>query len=968
MNPRRFFASFFLISLNLLAGVVLFYFFKPVANWYLGRVPALGVDLYNNATYVAYHLKHFSLPFNSFKDIWFGGYPLIGDFPQLSYYLMIPFAAHLGAPVGVQMYAMASLFLLLFFSYLLFLQLSKNHGLALFLAVLVLLSPNIYGAATWAGSIPYFSSQAFFPLGLLFGAKYLEKQHARYLALMILVTGIGILIHPLGIMAFLVPSLLIIILMGGLMASLPFGRILRNIFFYITGFMLTSLSFTYDYIVTTLVFRRLPTILAPTVSSGSGGLSPTEQAIASFYRDQVALTFTKTNHWLFIALAVGVILFVFTILFAKNKKKAFVALPVMFIVAYTIAHPAVNLAGIVAFLRHDPIRAFWPIPIAVGALAAVVWGYFFTTLREKLAQGKVFTKVANVILAFGTTLGFAILAYLVFTAQVTQVIERVDVSSEVSSAYPEILSIKLKKEELEEVKKQVVPSFMDPNDKNKRLYTADATVNIWWNSFFDMPLARGYIDPPIGTTRRYGIFWLDIAIANDTLVRDFDVQPEVAYNNTLFLIDWNGIYYFEGGRLGSKGPSPPPSSYLLENNIFENDEEVTTYGAILKWQTESGKPELHMEVPQTLRFFKIKDEFTSPVLYPTNAPAVIFFGDSASYEDLLRILAIRNINSRKLIPVYGGEFIDGVGSRELEAFDAVLASQYRYRSQTKAFKLLEHFIENGGNLFIDTGGEVKEAESSQLPSLFPIATSQRQGMGRFWDLTIAEHEITEEIDFSTFGPPVYGEGEWKLSVPVLAEDVREGSTVLVSHKDFPLLVAREFGEGQVVWSGMNLLYHFDQYKSPDEAQLVINMLTQLTSLDEHEPLDARVEWRRPEKVILATDEKARGILFKEEGYDGWSARLTSHRGKKLPIYLTGPTYPGFMYVPIPETVDGPFTLQFSYHGRAVHWLVAFVSFLVILFILESILFEGRLVGKRVNALSRKAAKKIGSWWEKEEEY
>ncbi|OGY16964.1 MAG: hypothetical protein A2785_02405 [Candidatus Chisholmbacteria bacterium RIFCSPHIGHO2_01_FULL_49_18] len=963
MRIQRFLRTLFSLVLHFLALTALFFSFRPIALWYLGKVPALGVDLYNSATAVAYHLKSSALPFNGFKDMWFGGYPLMLDLPRLSFYLMTPFAAVYGPPVGVQLFAMLSLFLLVVFSYLLFYQLSKSWGLSLLLSLFVLLSSNIYGALTWAGSIPYFVAQAFFPLGLLWGAKYFEKPDLRYFGLMIVTSGIGMLIHPLAVITFLVPSLIVIIAATGFFVTKSWSGMLKRIFFYFFGVLLASFIFTYDFFVTLFIGKKIPPVFTHS-STPAAALTPEALAIADFYKGQIRLLFTQTNTWLFVLLAIGVAFFVLAVVFSKSRKRALVAVPFLMIAGYTAVHPALNLADIVFFFRHDPYRAFWQFPIAIGALAAAFWGAFFSLIREKLS-GKLV--MANMIAVIFFTSGCIAFAYYAYTSQVEGLISYVDSRSELSSAFPEILSIQFGKDDLERLKGQLVPSFIDPSDKNKRLYEADAAVNIWWNALFDMPQARGYADPPIGTDRRWGLFWLDIAIANDTIVRDFGATPEQALANTLFLIDWNGIHYFEGGRAGSKGPSVPPSSYLLENHIFDEEEEVITYGAMLKFQTESGKPELHMEVPQSLKYFKVADRYTTPILYPTDASPVIFFGDSASYEDLLRILATRNLNSRRIIPVYGGEYIDEIKADELSAFDAALLSGYRYRNQGVAFGLLENYVERGGNVFIDSGGEVGEAESAQLPELFPITTSQRQQLGKTWELTVGGHELLNDIDFSQFGPPIYGADEWKLTTPISASDLREGSTVLLSHKGFPLFVARRFGEGQVVWSGMSLLYHFDQYKIQDEANLFIQILQQFTTLEETEVLNAIVEWKRPEQVILSTDQQPRGILFKEQGYSGWKARLHSPNGRRLPIYLAGPTYPGFMYVPLAEVDDAPITLEFSYHGRTLYWIVTFVNILVLLVLLDFIVLGGRLFGRTIRMSSQRVTKKVASWWEREEE-
>ena len=115
-----------------------YYFWQPFSKWFLEQIPALGVDLYFSTTYLVNQIRHFSLPFNSFLDFWFGGFPLFGAYPQLVFYLMMPFVGPDGPVVGVQKFTVFSVLFMIGSCYLLYFKLSKNHGIALFLSVLVL--------------------------------------------------------------------------------------------------------------------------------------------------------------------------------------------------------------------------------------------------------------------------------------------------------------------------------------------------------------------------------------------------------------------------------------------------------------------------------------------------------------------------------------------------------------------------------------------------------------------------------------------------------------------------------------------------------------------------------------------------------------------------------------------------------------------------------------------------------------
>lgn len=952
------------LALHIPAIFAIYYFWQPISNWFLSKVPAIGVDLYLSVTYAAYHLRHFGLVFNQFKDIWFGGYPLMRDFPQLAFYLMMPFVFLGGPVVGVQHFVMFALIFLAVNCYFLYFKLSHNHGLALFLAVLVLISPNIYGSATWAGSIPYFFSQSLFPLGLLAGAFYMEKASWRAMAAMILVTGLGILIHPLSVLTFLIPSLWLLIIFAGVYQSLPIKKIIRHFFLYSIGSLLAGFFYTYDFLLTFFTQMVLPGV-ATSVSGGGSSASGAPDGIAQFYKDQIQLLTTRTDEMMLKVLAVGTILFLVSVILARKRKKAILAVPFILILTWAYVHPSVNLAGIVSILKHDPYRAFWQFPIAVGALASFCWGSFFSTISEKLGD-KSFIKISKVVLSLAITCIFAISTFFVYGNRYQRFIEMLETNIEYSSAFPEALGIKIKNDELAKLSKELLPSFMDPNDKNKRLYSADATVNLWWNAFFETPLVRGYIDPPIGSQNRGGFFWTDIAIANDSLVRDFKVSEDLALSNALFLIDWYGIFYFEGGRASSRGPSPGPSTYLLKNGVFEKEEARFTHGVVFKWLTASGKPEVNLDVPQNLNFYKIKDSLTSPILYPTNASVILIFSNDPGYEDIMRLLASQNINSKALIPVYAKAGLDDFSERQLATFDAVFLHQYDYKNKNKAFGNFQKYVNGGGKVFVDTGGESKDSESDDLPEIFPFKKSERVGYGKNWDLKATESPITEGIKLEDFGPLIFNEDEWKISTST-DNNLKQGANVLLSHKGKPVLVERDIGKGKVIWSGLNLAYHYNQYKKEAESALFINIVKSFVDISQQEPVSAKTRWEKPEKVTIESTTNTRGVLFKEQGYSGWSAKKVSGKGlRNLPIYLAGPTFPGFMYVPVYDA-GGPFKVEFRYSGTPLYWFVAFVNAAVVILLLDLILLNGKIFGKGYKMVWRRALKSVGTWWRKEEE-
>jgi len=110
--------------------------------------------------------------------------------------------------------------------------------------------------------------------------------------------------------------------------------------------------------------------------------------------------------------------------------------------------------------------------------------------------------------------------------------DRLTFRSEFSSAFPGVLNLHpVDKEKL-------IPGFMLPDDYQYRLYDSDATINIWFNSIYNRPLARGYFDPPIRQKERSYLFLTDSALSTDEgepqLCSSFGFPEDLAYNNALF--------------------------------------------------------------------------------------------------------------------------------------------------------------------------------------------------------------------------------------------------------------------------------------------------------------------------------------------------------------------------------------------------------------------------------------------------
>ncbi len=563
-----------------------------------------------------------------------------------------------------------------------------------------------------------------------------------------------------------------------------------------------------------------------------------------------------------------------------------------------------------------------------------------------------------------TMVGLVGIAVVFGSQEVKKTIAMAEQRSSIASSHPEAIDLARSQKEIEELKPQLTPKWLDPNERNYTMFTSDAQVNVWWSGLFEMPLTRGYLDPPIGTGVAGNHFLLDQAVGGDGLVENFKYDPEVAHQMALYYIDWYAVKYLEGGRL-SQSPNKPPSSYLKDE--IDKEEQVEAKGAYMLYQTKSGKPEVWEDVPQYLKYFKFKDELVSPILSVNNSPVVLCACDWSAYESLTKVLAMNNLNSNYLMTVYWPGKIEELSQKELAGFDLVILANYKYGNRDKAFGELSEYLKNGGKALVDTGGEVPESKGGNLPEPLPFASAEREGLGKIWELEVKDPGLTENVDMEKFSPPTYNADEWSFSHP--SQGLRQGAEVLVTQKGQPILTRAQVGQGKVIWSGMNLAYHVQVNTNAEESKLYVNLLKQLIELEDHKWEPGRPKFVSDRVVEFGVDNLGKGVMFKNQFWDGWVVKVN---GKRVKAYAAGPTYPGFVYVPLlshqSSAISGqPLMVRFEYWGQwwwYVTWLLTWAAGLVLV---DLIVSKGWVVGGRVTRGVKKLGKWVGGWWEKETE-
>lgn len=965
---------------HLAAIALIIYLAWPIAKWYLEKLPTRGIDLYLSGSYVSYLIGYFSLPFDGWKDIWFSGVPLFKDYTLLYFYLMIPFAKHFGLIYGIQVFAVMGLFVFAVFSYLLYYELSKNRILSVILTLTTVFSANYYRSLVWAGGIPFWTTQAFYPVVIFLVIKYCSSGNNKWFCLAALAAALGIMGHPQSFLNVILPAAFLILFFwcpkeekfsfkkrffdvfkfGGLIYLLSLPTI--STFSPINNLLVAPM------VVLENIFspaKRLPT----STNNSSGVMDETQKAILTWTRDQFNLVWTDTHKLLWFLLAISFCLFLISLVLRQKRLRGLVfTLPFSLIAGMVIGSVFLFSHGI-DFYIGGWYKALWSVLPSVAILTAFFWGEASLVFVEREFFRKktlvVFRWIGIVII----NLSLVVAGYYYLSVYPQNIINRIETLSIANSAYPDILGMKTKNADLTELKEQLRPKLMTGDPHDFRLYIIDATVNIWWGALEDVPLTRGYVDPPLGFSERWGLFWLDSSLGptetgpKSSLIEDWKTPEWVADNNVRFLLDWYATGYLEGNHIS------PNQSHLASNitsdKFIEKEEKVETKGVIARrhypdeYWSDEGK--------QWLNFYKVKEGLVSPILMAADTPSLLHIGDNDGYDTLTRYLGMMNLGPRKLVLARGPKFIDEVSFEDLNNFDALILYKYDYGDYDKAWKLIGRYVEKGGKVFIDTGAEVKESDTTKLPSrfpaelpgIFPIKRTVREDLGQEWDPQPSGDLVTKGIDFTKFSALIFDKGVWNVSHPTSGEDLREDTKVILRQRGIPVVAERTVGGGKVIWSGFNLPYHAIRDYNPEEGKFFTNLLAEMVSLEEN-PVLSKGQWLSPRKRIVEAN-GVKGVIFKEQAFDGWQADIN---GKNLKIYKTGPTSPGFMYVRLPKEVNGQ--VKFTYVGALDAKIYSAISGSVILLILDYLL-GGKILIPLVRRVATPLRRRMSRWWEKEDE-
>ena len=370
-------------------------------------------------------------------------------------------------------------------------------------------------------------------------------------------------------------------------------------------------------------------------------------------------------------------------------------------------------------------------------------------------------------------------------------------------------------------------------------------------------------------------------------------------------------------------------------------------------------------------FHQFEHKKAGPILSATRASSLLVIGNEKSAHDLfVRSLGLVNLNSQYLIPVRGRESIDQYTLEELKNFKVVYLYDYQYQNPRQAGQLLSDYLKQGGGLIVE-GALSPEANEKTHDPLFeplpPSAISQDQLVGD-WDFNLpGKHPLTLGIDFQLFDQAYYNKTEpWNVVYPRQTGEFQ----VLLTSKDRPVLLAREFGQGKIVWMGFNLNYHINVNRNLEEMKLFKNIIQWVGDLEfgKVAAVDYEARFTHPERREVTVKSPATGILNKEYYFPVWRAYLEKDGNKQnLDIVRGGLDQ---QYVPLPENLAPPFKVVLVY-GRWPVEIIGFIISGVTLIIIIIYIFEGILYPRFLGKICLKAVgrfkTKTTAWWDHDEE-
>ena len=362
-----------------------------------------------------------------------------------------------------------------------------------------------------------------------------------------------------------------------------------------------------------------------------------------------------------------------------------------------------------------------------------------------------------------------------------------------------------------------------------------------------------------------------------------------------------------------------------------------------------------------------------PIIDVDTRPKILVIGKDEPkykmYELVFRKAVYNLVPYQEAILIHGRPHVTDYTPEELSQFDLVWLYGYDYKNpkdQQQSWQLLDQYLKAGGNLFVDTGWQFTAADWQQreTPEFFPTKSLVWQDLGKARDYELTTNLFdTNDINTSSFRPLIWEDQPWGVSTD---SSLRDWARPILTVKGMPLVAGGSFGEGRVIWSGMNILNHIDGFDwDNEEGKLVNRLITWLLGDHESNQLvfdqDFKATRRSQDQVeleFLRGVGQGYGVYFKESWHPFWQAKVVANgQSQALKIYKAGPN---FKYVFLPTLNAGDrlvFGIQLPWRYR-LYQLASLAGWLGL------VVFLVKPEWLKLPKLT--LAKKIKRWWRADE--
>lgn len=456
---------------------------------------------------------------------------------------------------------------------------------------------------------------------------------------------------------------------------------------------------------------------------------------------------------------------------------------------------------------------------------------------------------------------------------------------------------------------EIIPEWILNSDRNWRIDVLNAPIEQWLNLVTENPITRGYSNLPLGEHKDWHYF---LQFGTRLQQDDGDLEK----NRTLFLLDAYGIKFINNSNL------PYQKSITDDREIIINHSDNN----FESW-------------------YEVSEKHTTPIIYPTNSPTMLFIGEGDEYMNFVKILAMQNLNSRFLIPIKGPTKLDDISENELKKFNSV----YIHNSKFKNTNILQEFLKNGGSIFI---GNNFVSTDKQLPQIFP-AEAEHQSEAAI-EKNYLKNDPEIKIDIEKFSAFSYKNKPWKHTY---FSNVKPWAKTLLTINDKPVIIGGKIENGSIYLSGLNLTFHAVQNNNFEESKFLGYIFELLNPPAQLNP-QYKVTRDRPEEIHISGN-NIKGVYFKENFDSGWKA---SSKNQQLKIYKAGLE---FMYISVPNQGD---EIKIWFIGNPMTLALIFVSAFSSILTIIYVFFPkplNWLITNVISTANKKLGRKFGNFFEDE---